>query len=70
MFILIILTTIVIIFIILVIWLLWYTQPLQVPNRMVPNRMVPHRMVPHIIPIVVGEEVQFESERLPVIIVD
>jgi len=65
MFILIILTTIVIIFIILVIWLLWYTQPLQVPNRMVPNRMVPH-----IIPIVVGEEVQFESERLPVIIVD
>lgn len=60
MFVLIILTTIVIIFIILVIWLLWNTQPLQVPNR----------MVPRIIPIVVGEEVQVESERLPVIIVD
>jgi hypothetical protein len=65
MFVLIILSTIVIIFIILIIWLLWYTQPLQVPNRMVPNRMVPR-----IIPIVVGEEVQFEAERLPVIIVD
>lgn len=65
MFVLIILSTILIIFIILIIWLLWYTQPLQVPNRMVPNRMVPR-----IIPIVVGEEVQFEAEILPVIIVD